>query len=187
MQNSRALAAAIAGIRTIGTLFSAAGFQSFSRLVIASTFAAFPAVARASLLSPELEDIMAEIVSWVALIVAPITLIVVFWLVHILPEKIAEKRKHPQAKAIQVLCLLSLAFGGLLWPLAWLWAYSKPVMYKLAYGTDVAEPEHEPPPAPTHTNEPRPVVASEMRLLEQKIAELEAQIAQAEDFRGGRS
>jgi hypothetical protein len=28
-------------------------------------------------------------------------------------------------------------FGGLLWPLAWLWAYSKPVMYKMAYGTDV--------------------------------------------------
>ena len=57
-------------------------------------------------------------------------------------EKVAEKRKHPQAKAIQCLCILSLVFGGLLWPLAWLWAYSKPVMYKLAYGTDVAD-EHE--------------------------------------------
>ena len=34
----------------------------------------------------------------------------------------------------------------MLWPLAWLWAYSKPVLYKLAYGTDVVEPhEHEPP------------------------------------------
>jgi hypothetical protein len=31
------------------------------------------------------------------------------------------------------------------------------------------------------------MVASEMRLLERKIAELEAQIAQAEDFRGRRS
>jgi hypothetical protein len=56
--------------------------------------------------------------------------------VHILPEKIAEKKGHPQAKAIQCLCLLSLVFGGLLWPLAWLWAYSKPALYKLAYGTD---------------------------------------------------
>ena len=72
MENTRAHAAAIAGIRTIRTLSSGAGFQSFSRLVIASTFAAFPAVARASLLSPELEDMMAEIVSWAALIVAPI-------------------------------------------------------------------------------------------------------------------
>jgi len=169
------------------TFVPAAGLQSFSPLVIAAVFAAFPAIARASLLSPELEDMMAEIVSWVALIVAPIALIVIFWLVHILPEKIAEKKKHPQAKAIQVLCLLSLAFGGLLWPLAWLWAYSKPVMYKLAYGTDVVEPEHETPPVPPRAAALKPAVASEMRLLEEKIAELEAQIAQAEDFRGGRS
>jgi len=169
------------------TFVPAAGLQSFSPLVIAAVFAAFPAIARASLLSPELEDMMAEIVSWAALIVAPIALIVVFWLVHILPEKIAEKRKHPQAKAIHTMCLLSLFFGGMLWPLAWLWAYSKPVMYKLAYGTDTVEPEHEPPQSPPQANEPKPMVASEMRLLERKIAELEAQIAQAEDFRGRRS
>jgi hypothetical protein len=40
---------------------------------------------------------------------------------------------------------LSLVFGGLLWPLAWLWAYSKPVFHKLAYGTDkIAHDEHVP-------------------------------------------
>src|SRR4030095_15884568 len=55
---------------------------------------------------------------------------------NILPEQIAHKRHHPQFEAIRTLCLLSLVFGGLLWPLAWIWAYSKPVMYKLAYGTD---------------------------------------------------
>jgi CBS domain containing-hemolysin-like protein len=70
------------------------------------------------------------------LVIVPIVGIAVFWLVHILPEKIAEKKQHPQAKAIQTLCLLSLAFGGLLWPFAWLWAYTKPVLYKMAYGTD---------------------------------------------------
>jgi hypothetical protein len=37
------------------------------------------------------------------------------------------------------LCLLSLVFGGLLWPIAWLWAYTKPVAYKAAYGTDKHE------------------------------------------------
>jgi hypothetical protein len=73
--------------------------------------------------------------------------IAVFWIVHILPEKIAEKRKHPQAKAIQTLCLLSLVFGGLLWPIAWLWAYSKPVLYKLA-GTDRVVPARRNPAAP---------------------------------------
>lgn len=84
-------------------------------------------------------DAVADVMAWVVLIVAPVVGIGVFLLVHILPEKIAEKKKHPQAKAIQTLCILSLFFGGLLWPLAWLWAYSKPVLYKMAYGTDTAE------------------------------------------------
>ena len=58
----------------------------------------------------------------------PALLIYVFWMIHILPEKIAERRGHPQADAIKTLCLLSLVFGGMLWPIAWLWAYSKPVL-----------------------------------------------------------
>ena len=95
--------------------------------------------AHASFLHGEMLDKVADIMSWVVIVLTPIFGIVTFCLVHILPEKVAMKRKHPQAQAIQVLCLLSLFFGGLLWPLAWLWAYSKPVMYKLAYGTDVAE------------------------------------------------
>src|SRR6185312_5199544 len=84
-------------------------------------------------------DSIANGISWVVLIVAPILGIAAFWLVHILPEKIAHKKKHPQTRAIQCLCLLSLCFGGLLWPIAWLWAYTKPVLHKMAYGTDVHE------------------------------------------------
>jgi len=38
-----------------------------------------------------------------------------------------------------VLCLLSLVFGGLLWPIAWLWAYTKPTIHRSAYGTDKHE------------------------------------------------
>jgi CBS domain containing-hemolysin-like protein len=98
---------------------------------------------RASMFEGETLDTIADVISWVALIIAPIVGIAVFWLVHILPEKIAEKKKHPQAGAIQCLCLLSLAFGGLLWPLAWLWAYTKPALYKMAYGTDQVEHGHE--------------------------------------------
>ena len=88
-------------------------------------------------------DTVADVLAWVVLIVAPIVGIAVFLLVHILPEKIAEKKQHPQAKAIQSLCLLSLVFGGMLWPLAWLWAYTKPVLYKLAYGTDKVAHGHD--------------------------------------------
>jgi CBS domain containing-hemolysin-like protein len=93
--------------------------------------------ARASIFEGETLDAIANAISWVALILAPIIGLSVFWLVHILPEKIAEKKRHPQAAAIQCLCLLSLCFGGLLWPIAWLWAYTKPVLHKMAYGTDV--------------------------------------------------
>jgi hypothetical protein len=91
-------------------------------------------------------------------------------LIHILPEKIAEKRRHPQAKAIQCLCLLSLVFGGLLWPLAWLWAYSKPVLYKMAYGTDKAAPEHEKTAGPEPAQE-------ELKRLRLQVAELENKLA----------
>ena len=69
----------------------------------------------------------------------PIVGIVLFWLVHVMPEKIAHKRHHPQRDAIHTLCLLSLAFGGLLWPIAWLWAYTKPVAYRIGYGTEKHE------------------------------------------------
>jgi hypothetical protein len=97
---------------------------------------ALPSLAQASLLSGDALDTAANVVSWIVILVVPIGLIVLFWLVHILPEKVAEKRQHPQKDGIKTLCMLSLFFGGLLWPLAWLWAYSRPVGYKMAFGTD---------------------------------------------------
>jgi heme/copper-type cytochrome/quinol oxidase subunit 2 len=102
-----------------------------------------PREAQASLLSHEAEDKLATFLAIFILIIVPIVLIVLFWMVHILPEKIAHKRHHPQFEAIRTLCLLSLVFGGLLWPLAWIWAYTKPVMHKLAYGTDKASHEED--------------------------------------------
>ena len=95
--------------------------------------------AQASLLAGDALDTMADWVAIVVLCVVPVGVIVLFWLIHILPEKVAEKRHHPQKDAITTLCLLSLGFGGLLWPIAWLWAYTRPVGYKLAYGTEKHE------------------------------------------------
>ena len=95
--------------------------------------------ARASFLSGETLDTAADWLALFILIVMPIVAVVIFWLVHILPEKIAENRHHPQKTAINTLCLLSLVFGGMLWPIAWLWAYSRPVGFRLAYGTDKHE------------------------------------------------
>jgi CBS domain containing-hemolysin-like protein len=103
--------------------------------------------AQASFLPPELEDSLANFLAIFILLVVPVVLITLFWLVHILPEKIAHKRHHPQFEAIRTLCLLSLVFGGLLWPLAWIWAYTKPTLYKMAYGTDKAPHDGEQAPA----------------------------------------
>jgi CBS domain containing-hemolysin-like protein len=135
-----------------------------------------PAAARASMFGGETLDAVANGIAWVVLILVPIVMLVGFWLVHILPEKIAEKRRHPQVKAIQTLCLLSLVFGGLLWPLAWLWAYTKPVMYKMAYGTDVGE-EHHGDSAETPETAAGPEAArEEIEQLRSRLASLEARL-----------
>lgn len=126
-----------------------------------------PQAAHASLFHGETLDAVANGVSWVAIVIIPIVAITVFWLVHILPEKIAHKKGHPQTRAIQCLCLLSLCFGGLLWPLAWLWAYSKPVLHKLAYGTDVDESLH---------HDTKDSGTSEVEALRARVAELESKL-----------
>ena len=107
--------------------------------------------------SGALVDTIADYVAIIVLLVVPALLIYVFWMIHILPEKIAERRGHPQTDAIKTLCLLSLVFGGLLWPVAWLWAYSKPVLHKMAYGTDRIE--HEKPPADVGSTGAQPTPA----------------------------
>jgi hypothetical protein len=106
------------------------------RINLAVVLLILSSTAHASFFQGETLDAVAK---WLALFViffVPIGGIWLFWLIHILPEKVAEKRHHPQKDAIKTLCMLSLVFGGLLWPFAWLWAYTKPVTYKLAYGTE---------------------------------------------------
>ena len=101
--------------------------------------AALPAVARASFLPPELMDTAAMVLAWVVIVVAPVIAIGLFLVVHVLPEKIAEKNHHPQQNAIKTLCFLSLVFGGMLWPFAWLWAFTRPIGYRAVYGTEKHE------------------------------------------------
>ena len=139
--------------------------------------------------SGEFVDTLAGYLAIFVLVFVPALLIYLFWMVHILPEKIAERRHHPQAEAIKTLCLLSLVFGGLLWPIAWLWAYTKPVGYKLAYGTDkhpdyfkehgIAEPGS--PTADIRQRvadlEEQGVPASELDAIRADLAKLESRLA----------
>jgi CBS domain containing-hemolysin-like protein len=154
--------------------------QARVALALASALAGTLAstAAHASMFAGDTLDAVANALAWIVLIIVPIIGIVVFWLVHILPEKVAEQRRHPQAKAIQVLCLLSLVFGGLLWPLAWLWAYSKPVMYKLAYGTDVADHEDGDAAAKAPAADAPGAAQEEMARLRERLAQLETRARQ---------
>jgi len=136
-------------------------------------------------------DTVADVMAVVVLLLVPIAGIYLFWKVHILPEIIAEKRHHPQKDAIKTLCLLSLAFGGLLWPIAWLWAYSKPVMYKLAYGTDKHEDFYKEaaPGVPAAAQElarlradierltAMGIDAADLRAVKRELAKLESRLA----------
>ena len=157
--------------------------------------------ARASFLSGEALDTMADVLAIVVLIIVPVLAIVLFWIVHVLPEKIAHNRHHPQRDAITTLCLLSLVFGGLLWPIAWIWAYSKPVVYKLAYGTDkldhAPEPAYDTTLAAAHEAQmaslrdrlarlEERVPASELTVLNADIEALEAKFAPKTIARGAR-
>ena len=136
---------------------------------LALAFLVLPSRAHASLFHGETLDSIANGISWVVIVIAPIIGLTVFWLLHVMPEKIAEKKKHPQTHAIHCLCLLSLFFGGLLWPIAWLWAYTKPVLHKMAYGTDVDE-------SIGHLKEEVEKEETEVERLRARVAQLEKQV-----------
>jgi hypothetical protein len=142
----------------------------------------FQPCAHASMFKGEALDNVADVMAWVVLIIAPIAAIAVFLMVHILPEKIAEKKQHPQTDAIKTLCLLSLVFGGMLWPLAWLWAYSKPVMYKLAYGTDKVEGHDAASVSAEGTKD-----EEELKRLRKQVAELEGKLSGKPATGGGKN
>ena len=144
-------------------------------LLAAAYLLASPSPAYASFMSPEFEDALAGYLALFVIFVIPVVLIVLFWLVHVMPEKIAHKRHHPQFEAIRTLCLLSLVFGGLLWPIAWIWAYSKPVLHKMAYGTDKLH-HGEDDEADGYVVEEAATVAS----LHERLARLEGRVPAAE-------
>lgn len=77
-------------------------------------------------------DTLADIFSWIAIIIIPIVLGIVYWQIHYLPSKIAEKRQHPQKEAIHAMCMVSRFSGGLFWPVAFVWAHLKPTIVPLS-------------------------------------------------------
>lgn len=72
---------------------------------------------------------MLDVFDYIAFAVFALLLVVAVVLVVSLgqlPGRIAQKRGHPQAAAINVTSWLGIATLGLLWPLALIWAFLNP-------------------------------------------------------------
>jgi hypothetical protein len=57
-----------------------------------------------------------------------------------LPGRLARKWRHPQASAINAMSWIGIATGGLLWPIAFVWAFTVPLPGGVAAPTRAARP-----------------------------------------------
>ena len=67
-----------------------------------------------------------DIFAWIVLIVLGFTAIAIWVVLAMLPGRIAKARNHPQADAINVSGWLGALIFGFFWPLALIWAFTKP-------------------------------------------------------------
>ena len=70
----------------------------------------------------------------------------VWVMIAILPGRIAKKRGHPQADSINVLGWFGAITMGILAPIAFAWAYSKPVFRPIELGPPAAPEQTDPDP-----------------------------------------
>jgi len=85
-----------------------------------------------------------DIFAWVVLVVMIVTVLVIVAVLGMIPGKVALKREHPQAEAINVASWLALIFGFAAWPFVLVWAYMRPLAQPLHAGSlDGATAEHE--------------------------------------------
>jgi hypothetical protein len=84
-----------------------------------------------------------DVFAFVVFAVLLVTAVIILVSLGSLPGQIAQKRGHPQAAAITVASWLGLATGGILWPLALIWAFLKPAAAgHLASEPTPASPKH---------------------------------------------
>jgi fatty acid desaturase len=111
-----------------------------------------------------------DIFALVVLVILVIMVVAIWVFLSMMPGKIAKKRQHPQAEAITVCGWLGGLTLGILWPVAFVWAYTKPG--NLWSSTPVGEGGQEGSSA---------VVAE----LHERIEALEAVLQAAPNQRGG--
>lgn len=83
-----------------------------------------------------------KVFSLIVLTTLLVTIVGVIVALAIWPGRTARARKHPYADAINVAGWVGMLAGGILWPLALVWAYSTPAVAK----SPSVEPHPEPVP-----------------------------------------
>ena len=67
-----------------------------------------------------------DIFALIVLIVLAAAVVAIWAILGMMPGRIARERNHPQADAISVCGWWGVITLGLLLPIAWIWAYTKP-------------------------------------------------------------
>jgi len=68
-----------------------------------------------------------DIFAIIVLLILLFAVVSIWVALAMLPGKIAARRNHPQAEAINIGGWLGAILGGILWPIFLIWAFSKPV------------------------------------------------------------
>lgn len=68
-----------------------------------------------------------DIFAIIVLLILLFTAVAIWVALAMLPGKIAARRSHPQAEAINIGGWLGAIFGGIFWPIFLIWAFMKPV------------------------------------------------------------
>jgi hypothetical protein len=77
-----------------------------------------------------------DIFALIILITLAVFAVVVWAILGMMPGKIAHQRNHPQADAITVCGWWGVITMGLLLPVAWIWAYTRPAVSVARKGDD---------------------------------------------------
>ncbi len=68
-----------------------------------------------------------DIFALIVLLVLIAAVVAIWVILGMMPGRIARQRGHPQAEAINVCGWWGVITLGILLPVAWIWAYTKPV------------------------------------------------------------
>lgn len=69
-----------------------------------------------------------SIFALIILLILLVAVVAVWVMLGMMPGKIARQRNHPQAEAINVCGWWGVITMGLLLPVAWIWAYTNPII-----------------------------------------------------------